>query len=464
MANLTSIFHRLPYPGRVLAASARGLYLRRWRYGRETRELVVEAGIRERWSRDEWDAWQTAQLEKVLTRAVRFVPYYRQLWEERRRRGDDRSWRKLENWPVLRKETVRSHPELFVAEDRRSRTLFRFHTSGSTGTPLSLWISRSNLRQWYALSEARWRGWHGVSRDDRWVIFGGQLVVPAEAAKAPFWVWNQGLRQLYVSSIHVAPWSVLEIARAIDKSGAIYVLGYPSALFEFAKIALENAIATPKMKVVISNAEPLFEFQRQVIQEAFGAPVVDTYGLAEMVAAAGECEVGGLHLWPDAGVVEILADDEDKPLADGQVGRLIGTGLVNDDMPLIRYEVGDRGSLKPARFFCDCGRKLPVLGEVQGRLDDLVVTPDGRRVGRLDHAFKKDLPIRAAQVMQESLHSIKVLVEPAAGFDQRAREEIARSLRDRLGDMNIEVEEVSLIPRGASGKLRGVVSRITTGS
>jgi phenylacetate-CoA ligase len=296
------------------------------------------------------------------------------------------------------------------------------------------------------------------------VIFGGQLVVPAEAAKAPFWVWNQGLRQLYVSSIHVAPWSVLEIARAIDKSGAIYVLGYPSALFEFAKIALENAIATPKMKVVISNAEPLFDFQRQVIQEAFGAPVVDTYGLAEMVAAAGECEVGGLHLWPDAGVVEILADDEDKPLADGQVGRLIGTGLVNDDMPLIRYEVGDRGSLKPARFFCDCGRKLPVLGEVQGRLDDLVVTPDGRRVGRLDHAFKKDLPIRAAQVMQESLHSIKVLVEPAAGFDQRAREEIARSLRDRLGDMNIEVEEVSLIPRGASGKLRGVVSRITTGS
>jgi phenylacetate-CoA ligase len=296
------------------------------------------------------------------------------------------------------------------------------------------------------------------------VIFGGQIVVPVVVTKPPFWVWNHGLRQLYVSSIHVAPWSVLEIARAIDRSGAIYALGYPSALFEFAKIALENTIAVPEMKVVISNAEPLLEFQREVISKAFCAPVVDTYGMAEMVAAAGECEAGSLHLWPDAGVVEVLAENEDEPLGDGQVGRLICTGLVNDDMPLIRYEVGDRGSLKLDRVTCDCGRNLPVLGEIEGRLDDLVVTPDGRRVGRLDHAFKKNLPIRAAQVQQESLHSIRVLVEPASGFDQRAREEIARSLRDRLGDMKIEVEEVALIPRGPNGKLCGVVNRIPTGS
>ena len=464
MVDFTPIYHRLPYPGRVVVASARGLYLRRWRYGRETRELMDAAGSREHWSRTEWDSWQTEQLDKVLTRAARFVPHYRRLWDERKKRGDKRSWRNLDNWPVLHKETVRNDPESFLAEDRRAKKLFKFHTSGSTGTPLGLWIGRSNLRRWYALTEARWRGWHGVSRDDRWVIFGGQLVVPAEVTKPPFWVWNQGLRQLYVSSIHVAPWSVPEMARAIDKSKAIYALGYPSALFEFSKIALENSTAVPRMKVVISNAEPLFEFQREVIGKAFRAPVVDTYGLAEMVAAAGECDAGSLHLWPDAGVVEVLADGEDKPLADGQIGRLIGTGLINDDMPLIRYEIGDRGSLKPGRFPCECGRSLPLLGEIEGRVDDLVVTPDGRRVGRLDHAFKKNLPIRAAQVQQESLHSIRVLVEPASGFDQQAREEIARSLRDRLGDMKIEVEEVELIPRGPNGKLRGVVSRISTGS
>ncbi len=143
----------------------------------------------------EWDSWQTEQLDKVLTRAARFVPHYRRLWDERKSEGTNGAWRNLDNWPVLRKETVRNDPESFLAEGRRAKKLFRFHTSGSTGTPLSLWIGRANLRQWYALADpVLWRDGVGVGRQP-WVIFGGQIVVPVEVTEPPFWVWNHGLRR-----------------------------------------------------------------------------------------------------------------------------------------------------------------------------------------------------------------------------------------------------------------------------
>ena len=113
----------------------------------------------------------------------------------------------------------------------------------------------------------------------------------------------------------------------------------------------------PGLKVVISNAEPLFSYQRKLISQVFGCPVRETYGMSEMVAAAGECEHGRLHLWPEAGIVEVLADDRDEPLPNGEVGRLICTGLINEDMPLIRYELGDRGSWRiPRRVVLAAGR------------------------------------------------------------------------------------------------------------
>jgi phenylacetate-CoA ligase len=231
-------------------------------------------------------------------------------------------------------------------------------------------------------------------------------------------------------------------------------------MYEFAKVAEDRSIRVPKMKVVVSNAEPLFEYQRQVIGKAFQAPVIDTYGSAEMVVAAGECGQGGLHLWPDAGLLEIASDELNNPVEEGQPGKLICTGLLNDDMPLIRFDIGDRGTMCPPGPVCCCGRSLPMLRGIDGRADDVVLTPDGRRVGRLDPAFKAGFPIRCAQVIQETEDRIRVLVEPAHGYSARTADEIVGALSRMLGAMEIAVEETERIPRGPNGKLRGVINRL----
>ena len=175
---LLKAYHGLPAPLRSVVASLRGLYLRCSRYGSGTERLVEEAFDRETWTANQWKAWQEERLAYVLHRAATQVPYYRERWNVRRRRGDRASWEYVENWPTLEKETVRDNPRAFVADDCDPRRMFHERTSGTTGTPLNLWWSNDTVRAWYALSEARCRHWNGMSRHDHWLMIGGQLVVP----------------------------------------------------------------------------------------------------------------------------------------------------------------------------------------------------------------------------------------------------------------------------------------------
>lgn len=449
------LYNRLPYAGRCLAAGLRGLQLRWWRYGAETPRLAAEARARESWSAEDWRRFREGALAALLRRAATRVPYYRELWKDRR--GDPGE---LTSWPVLRKEEVRRDPRAFLADDR-PRRMFPEHTSGSTGTPLRLWWSRGASVAWYALHEARVRGWNGVARGDRWAILGGQLVTPASQRRPPFWVWNAALRQLYLSSYHLEPRHAAAYLEALARHRVRYLVGYPSALAVLAALAAEQGLAAPRLAVVIANAEPLYEHQRRTIAGVFGCPVRDTYGTAELVAAAGECGAGRLHLWPEVGVWEVLEDGEDVPMAAGETGRLVATGLLNADMPLVRYEVGDRAALAPEDASCPCGRTLPIVASLVGRLDDVVVTPEGRRVGRLDPVFKADLPIREAQIVQTSAARVALRVVPAPGYGPAVADDLARRLSERLGpSMTVAVEEVERLPRGGAGKLRGVVSEL----
>jgi phenylacetate-CoA ligase len=454
---LLSVYQQLPAPLRNLAATARGYYLRSRRYSSQTEELVEEALEREHWSAAKWESWQSEKLARLLDRAARRVPYYRNLWEERRRRGDRSSWEDVANWPVLEKETVRSRPLELLVEGCDPRRMMQEHTSGTTGSPLRLWISRDALRQWYALFEARCRRWHKLSLQDRWAILGGQLVTPTKGRRPPFWVWNGGMNQLYMSSYHLAPDLLPYYLEALDRYRVKYVLGYTSSLNALGQAALQTGWRG-RMRVAITNAEPVFSYQRRAIEKAFQCKVQETYGMSEIAAAASECTEGTLHLWPDAGYIETLRNGTATPAH--SAGELICTGLLNTDMPLIRYRVGDRGMLATGDSECSCGRKLPVLSAVEGRVDDVLWSTDGRAIGRLDPLFKGDLPIVEAQIIQESRNRVRMVYVPSAGFGAQTSKELTQLLRDRLGPMEIVLESTGSIPRGANGKFRAVINLV----
>jgi phenylacetate-CoA ligase len=452
MSFALDVYHRLPPVSRSMIASIHGYHLRRWRYDKFTDQLVEQALERDRWSKEQWQNWQSERLSFVLERAATKVPYYRRLWSERRRKGDRSSFQYLENWPVLEKQELRSNARDLVADDRDASRMFHDHTSGTTGTSLDIWLTRPTVKEWYALFEARCRYWHGLSRHDRWAILGGQLITPVRQAKPPFWVWNAGLKQLYLSSYHLSQNSIPAYLDALAKYRIRYVLGYPSAIYTLARGAVSLERNDITLEVAITNAEPIYEYQRNLIREAFKCEVRETYGMAEIAAAASECENGALHQWPDAGVIEVEGGGQT------QSADLICTGLVNADMPLIRYRVGDRGSFSDTN--CACGRNLPCLENIDGRTDDVLYTSDGRAIGRLDPIFKGQLPVAEAQIIQESLSKLRVLYVPADDVSAGDLKVLADRIRDRMGDVEIEFEKTAGIPRTNRGKFRAVVCKI----
>ena len=456
MPSLLGLYHALPPALRSLAASWHGYRLSVLRYGPQTDFCADEALERESWDSARWRAWQEERLGLVLRRAATAVSYYREQWAERRREGDRASPDVIENWPILKKDALRRRPRAFLAGDTETRTLHSVHTSGTTGAPLHLWLSRDATRAWYALCEARWRRWYGLTRHDRWAHIGGQQVVQVSRRRPPFWVWNAPMRQLYMSSYHLAGNLVPSYFDAMERYRIRYLLGYTSSLHSLALAAKEQNRKL-QMEVVLTNAEPLYAHQRELIAEIFQCPVRETYGMTEMVVAASECEAGRLHLWPDAGFVEVLDWNSDSPVPPGTTGRIVATGLLNLDMPLIRYETGDSGTLNPAEGRCECGRTLPRLLRVEGRNDDMLLTRDGRRVGCFNTAFRGGLHIKEAQVVQQSLSRVVVRAVPTTGYSEVDARHITQQLKGRLGDITVDVETLDSIPRGANGKFRAVV-------
>jgi phenylacetate-CoA ligase len=460
MPDRLSIYQALPYPLRVVVASARGLILQSTRYGGETDHLKKEAGDRENWNSEQWADWESEKLAKTLHHAATNVPYYRNQWEVRIRKGDRASAEYIENWPVLKKEDLRAHGNAFLAEGQNIRQLVLDHTSGTSGVPLRIWMDRTSIRAWYALVEARWRGWYDLSRHDHWGMLGGQLVTAFNQSKPPFWVWNAGMHQLYLSTYHISPDNIPAYLDAIRLHKLVYLYGYASSLYEIAQLALEQNLNIPPIKTILSNAEPLFAYQRDTIARAFNANVHDTYGQAENVCAASECLQGRMHLWPEVGLTEILALDSDRSIPRGESGRLVCTGFLNHAMPLIRYEVGDLAVLAADNEVCACGRTLPIIKEIQGRMEDMILTRDGRRIEGPDTAFQADWPIREVQIIQETFDRIRVCIIPANGFNSKTADSIISTLRSRVGDMQIVIDEVSEIPRTKTGKRKVIVSLV----
>ena len=266
------------------------------------------------------------------------------------------------------------------------------------------------------------------------------------------------MRQLYCSVYHLKASTAASYLEAFRRRNLQYLLGYTSALTSLGRFILDQGLEVPPLKVVITNAEPVSGEQRSIIGRAFGCPVRETYGMAEIAAGAGECSSGKLHWWPDASVLEVQTDSGEV-LREGE-GALVATSLINRVMPLIRYKVGDRVRLSSQFELCECGRRLPILEAVEGRLDDLVVTPDGRQIGRLDPVFKGDFEMSQAQIAQVTVDELEVRYVSDASDTRNLEASVRRELLKRVGPMRVRFCRKHRIETGKNGKFRAVVNEV----
>ncbi len=456
---LLNIYQKAPSGVKSVISSLYG-YTLLYRRGKNRKQYIAEISKKDKWTKEQIAEWQKQELEKVLEHAVRNVPYYRKQWEEIWKQDPNISHLVLENWPVLEKKVIKENPDDFIADTHRQKKMYLMSTSGSTGTPMRFWLDREALSYWYAIFEYRILNLNGLSSKNNWANIGGQLICDINKKRPPFWSWNMAMRQLYFSSYHITPGNIKYYLKAIKDYKIQHIISYTSSVYNIAKEGLVQNSDFPALKGVITNAEALFDHQRIVIQQAFKCPVIQTYAGCEFAFGASETEEGLMYVWPEAGILEVI-DDNGSPVADGAIGNFLATGFVNYAMPLIRYRIGDSGAYLPEELCSNKKLPYPVLKEVTGRNDDLIYTPEGKLVGRLDPIFKGDFHIKEAQVIQESIERIKILYTPLLGFTEQEILEVRNKLQERVGDkMTIILEQTDSIPRGANGKFKAVVSMV----
>lgn len=449
------IYSHLPESGQAIATTAFGLYRHWLRFGPGYSALLQGYRNRDSWSSERFAAYQAGRLNVLLENAAAHVPYYRRTWS-RQEKMSARAGR-LWELPLLQKEPVRLSPRDFSRDDMRPVPRYEFLTSGSSGTPIStLWTSRE-VRDARALREARSANWAGVSFRHGRATFSGRIVVPDPHSSGPFHRYNPAERQVYFSAFHLTRENAPTYIDALWRHKTTWLTGYAVSYYLLARHILACGLAVPPLKAVVTTSEKLTPEMRATMEEAYGCRVFEEYGTVEQAVFASECAHGKLHVSPDAGVVEILRPDG-SPCDPGESGEVVTTGFVRQYQPFIRYRLGDMAVWDDEP--CRCERQMPVLKEVTGRIEDIIIGPDGRQMVRFHGIFVGQENVVEGQIIQEAVNVIRVKIVPAAGFNPADTFDIEKRVRQRLGDVAVIVETVDRIPRSASGKFQAVVSRV----
>jgi phenylacetate-CoA ligase len=450
-----ALYSRLPVWSQHAAVSTFGVYWHLLRFGPGYERYVTEYTEREWLTPKEWEAWQREQLS-ILLRTATKVPHYQQAWSNTEKAAALSG--RLEELPLLEKDPIRAEPEAFLRQDLQPRHRLVFHTSGSTGTPIaSIWRPRE-YRNSRALRETRSLRWAGVSFKLPRATFSGRLVEPNPESKGPFYRFNLIEGQVYLSAFHLRADTASVYMDTLRRHGVQWLYGYAVSYYLLAKFILEQGIKPPPLKAVITTSEKLTPEMRQVMEAAYGCSVYEEYSTVENALFASECEQGRLHNSPDVAVVEILRPNGD-PCAPGEVGEVVTTCLIREYQPFIRYRLGDLAMWDPEA--CPCGRAMPVIKEVVGRIEDVVIGPDGRQLVRFHGIFVDQPHVREGQVIQETLNRIRVKVTPANGFGSPDIQVIINRVQQRLGpQVEVVVDSVDFIPRTRAGKFKAVVSLV----
>ena len=333
--------------------------------------------------RDQWKPYEDLKLEQErhLRHLIRFsfenVPYYRNLFKEQNLLPKDiRTIDDLEKIPVLTKEIIKKSWDDFKPAGLSSMKYDTRATGGSTGTPLQYRVENHDRFLSGALMYRGW-GYGGYELGDRMVFLAGSSL----GVGTQPWL-NKRAHEISrnvkkLSSFDMADAEMRQYSSIMISYKPLFIQGYASSIYYFARWAKENRVAVPRLKGVFTTAERLFPNMRETIGQVFGCEVFDGYGLNDGGITAFECpEHTGMHIDTDRSILEVV-DSDHHQVVQGQ-GEILATSLYNFAMPFIRYSTGDFATLRDDE--CSCGRHLKLLDEIVGREKELLISPSGRIV------------------------------------------------------------------------------------
>jgi phenylacetate-CoA ligase len=405
------------------------------------------------WSAEQIQEFQWSELQGLLKFAFNVSPYYKKKYlESGAQLGDIRNMDDFSKLPPLSRAELDQHREE-MCDSRVRKDLVLHATGGSSGMPTRFFMNIDSF-DWRMAATARAYSWSGCRLGERVIFLWGAPVGEVPSFKR---LKNSAFRtvrrELIFNTFSQDHGLWEKILREASVFRPKYMVGYVSSLESFAMYLRTSGKTFPGLKGVIAAAEPLSSAGRQVIESGMGSPVFNTYGSREFMSIAAECEQrNGLHINAENVIVE------SQLTANHGCSEFLITDLHNYGSPLIRYVIGDAGTLNFLR--CDCGRGLPRLGEIQGRVIEFVYTRSGLAISPIAwrHVLKEFPNVKEYQVEQKSLDKVRIsfVLSAELSSEQKAfmRLEFAKILG---GGLELEICRVDTIPRSPSGKLRVVI-------
>lgn len=442
-----------------------------WRAGDPKLQHLKEIEKRQYWSEAQLQAWQLERVQAVVKHAFETVPFYRSLYKSAGVMPEDiQTLADIQHLPCISKQDVQEQGDAMISDLYIKSELVADASGGSTGRPTHFYKDKNQYQRRAAdqVRHDRWSGWD--LGDPYALIWGAQKDIKAISS------WKQRVvtqflhRVIPLDAFDLTVERMLNYVDVLESSQPPMILGYANALATFARFLVSNrpdhAI---RPQGIISSAEALSEENRAIIESTFRCKVLNRYGSREVGLIASECPLQtGLHLNADNVFVEV--GDFSKSVEEGakrlprlcgdeESGEIIVTDFWNMGMPFIRYRMGDEGALRSKA--CGCGRTLPLMGAVSGRVSDFIVAMDGRRIHGeyFTHLFYDLASVEQFQLIQEKLDHIQIkVVTNGEAFDQSG---LIAQVKDACGeDVQVDIVMCDHIAPTASGKYLFTISKV----
>jgi len=442
-------------------------------------ELFEKRRIFERsqwFSQERLQEMQWTRLSEMLRHAYENVPYYREQFKSIGATPNDiKTFEDYQKFPSLSKKNLQERLQDLLATNASSENTLKGVTSGSSGQPTYYYqdIPTNALR---AAAGKRLTKIAGCDigmrvfyfwRDSAYSI-AGEEIRKDEAQKAESLSGLAGIKQaLYARfaiqnpALNVDP-TWLNDSEMKNLHGKLLsfrpriIISYVNALYRFAQFLEAENLSGIRPRSIIVSSETLHEHQRELMEKVFGCRVYNRYGLKETGIVAIDCPKGeGMHINQ-----EILHIEYRPSISD--TTELLVTDLINTAMPILRYETGDNGT--PIEEPCPCGRGLSRIGQLQGRIIELLPTKLGGHInGQLFATFHWIEGIKQYQVIQREIDKFVIRIAPDKSFKESNLDPMLETIRERFGrDAAIEIDYTDNIPYTKGCKYKLVVSEVTT--
>ena len=462
MSLVDNLYKILPILSQNLVISLYGWYWQKRRFGGGFKRELLHFRSRNNWAEAQWREYQEQKLRDLLVHSFSYVPFYQEKYSQAGFKLSDFQNFKLEDLnrlPFLEKQELREFGETKLLAKNKAKGNF-YSSSGSTGTPTKIYYSRGFHQIWSAAFEVRIREWAGVSRLTPRGTIGGRRVVKEGDSQGPFYRYNSFEKQTYFSAYHIGPNTVSNYLEGMVKGKVEYMTGYAMSNYFLAQEIEKAGLKAPKLKAVITSSEKLSSEMRETFRRVYQCETFDSYSGVEACGLISETPDGYLVNSPDLGILEVL-DENGKAVPAGVSGEVVSTGLLNFDQPLIRYRIGDRVSLGiegegPKNI------DMPVIEQIDGRIEDKVVAPDGRTMVRFHGIFINHQGLVASQVVQEKRDLIILRLVTDSSYTKDISEPMMiQRIQSQLGsDVKVNFEYLKELPRTSSGKIRAVISKL----